>query len=104
MFTPYVIKNEDTFDEHRYPDVAGEIDGLRESLREISSYRKTLIVISLLKDHSIRAEWLEDNKLLVALINSGSLSTTHLESLFSACKHNVKFLSGLESCITRRLG
>lgn len=103
MFTPYVIKDADSFDEHLYPGITVEIDALRENLREIKGSPKTLIVISLLKDHSIKTEWLEDNKQLVARINSGSLHTTHLESLFSACKHNAKFLSGLEAYITKRL-
>ena len=103
MFTQYAIKETDTFDEQLYPRVAKEIVGLRDDLREVRSIQKTPIIIAVLKDHSIKTEWLDGNKRLASLLTSGLLRTSHLELLFSSCRHNAKFLSGLEAYISTKL-
>ena len=100
MLTHYTINDTDYFDERQYPLVSREIDGLQNNLRKITSFDKTRIIISLLKNHSIKTEWLDRNKELARLLTSGSLPTSQLESLFSACKHNANFTSGLEAFIT----
>lgn len=102
MFTQYTINDTDFFDELKYPLVSREIDGLRHDLRKFRSYEKTKIVISMLKDHCIKTEWLDRNTQLAKLLTSGFLSTAQLESLFSSCKHNVKFTSGLEASIAAK--
>jgi hypothetical protein len=103
IFTQYAIKETDNFNEVRYPLVAREIDGLQVGLRDITSVHKTGIVISLLKDHCIKTEWLDSNKQLASMLTSGSLQTSQLESLFDSCKQNRKFLSELETYIAIKL-
>ena len=96
----YSIGENDKFSALRYPDVMSEIKGLRESLVAFDNAHKAEIVISMLKDHSIKTEWLTDNERLAKLFTSGSLATSHIESLFNSCRHNKKFTTGLEKYIT----
>lgn len=102
-FAKYTITETDNFDEHLYPQVAGEIDGLQGRLCEIKGANKVSIIISLLKDHCIKTEWLDGNKQLAWMLTSGFIPTSHVESLFSSCKHNADFLSGLESYIRTKI-
>jgi hypothetical protein len=102
-FTQYSISDTDRFDVCLYPHVASEIEGLHAALHEIKSDRKAAVIISLLKDHSIKTEWIGGNKKLTALLTSGVLHTSHVESLFSSCKQNAGFLLDLESYITAKL-
>lgn len=99
LFAHYAVKEIDIFDERLYPEVVNEINQLHGKLCEIQSAFKVRIIISFLKDHSIKTEWIEDNKQLTWMLTKGFLNTSHVESLFSSCKHNKKFLSGLEEFI-----
>jgi hypothetical protein len=103
MFIQYSIKDTDRFDELQFPGVVREIAGLHQSVWKIKSAEKTAIIISLLKDHSIKTEWLQANKELARLLTSGALPTSHLESLFGSCKDNPTFRKGLEDYITAKL-
>lgn len=102
-FTQYSISDTERFDVRHYPHVASEIDGLHSALHEIKSDRKAAVIISLLKNHSIKTEWIGGNKKLTMLLTSGVLHTSHVESLFSSCKHNADFLLDLESYISTKL-
>jgi hypothetical protein len=104
MYTKYSTKGAERFDELLYPGVTSEVSNLRLQLVGIESAQKAAIVISLLKDHSIRTEWLHLNRKLAKLILSGSLSTSHVESLFNACSDNPKFTKSFENFITAQLG
>lgn len=99
MISKYSIGENDRFNALRYPDVTSELDRLQKSLVAFDNAYKAEIVISMLKDHSIKTEWLIDNKLLARLFTSGSLETSHVESLFNSCRHNMKFTIGLEKHI-----
>ena len=99
----YTVNETDNFDEFCYPQVVRQIDGLRGSLSEIKGVNKVRIIISLLKDHCVKTEWLNSNKQLASMLTSGFMATSHVESLFSSCKHNANFMSGLESYIASRL-
>jgi hypothetical protein len=82
MLAKYIVKDTDSFDEHQCPNVVMEITKLQQSLVSIKSVHKVQIVISLLKDHSIKTDLLSINKELARLQTSGALPTSHLESLF----------------------
>lgn len=103
MLKLYNIKNSDTFDASHYPDVEKEIEELTHTLVNIRSEHKAGIVISLLKDYSIKTEWLERDRELARLVRSSAVETSHLESLFSACKDKPKFLEGLETYLRLKL-
>ena len=103
IFIQYDIKDTDSFQESIYPRVVLEINHLQERLRDIKSDHKTGIVISLLKDHCIKTDWLDGNKQLASMLTSGFLQTSQLESLFDSCKQHKSFLSELEAYIAIKL-
>jgi hypothetical protein len=103
MIYTYQIKPSDSFSENMYPEVIQELLVLRERSLPMQSAFKTDIVISFLKDHCIKVEWLAMNGAVCKLITSGSLSISHLESLFSACRTNILFLKAFEECIKVKL-
>jgi hypothetical protein len=103
MIHTYKIKELDTFIEQLYPNVVEEVIGIRKRSAEMKSPHKADIIVSFLKDHSIKSEWLQTNKDISKLMTSGSLNVSHLESLFGSCRQNAIFLSGLESYIKSSL-
>ena len=103
MFIQYSIKETDIFDQQLYPRVITEINGLQDRLQKIQSLQKTAIIISLLKEHSLRTDWLDSNTKLAGLLTSGELPTLHLESLFNASKDNQNFTEGLEDYLKTKL-
>ena len=103
MFIQYSIKETDIFDQKLYPRVIKEINGLQDRLQKIQSLQKTAIIISLLKEHSLRTDWLDSNTKLAGLLTSGELPTLHLESLFNASKDNQNFTEGLEDYLKTKL-
>lgn len=103
MFIQYSIKETDIFDQQLYPRVIKEINGLQDRLQKVQSLQKTAIIISLLKEHSLRTDWLDSNTKLAGLLTSGELPTLHLESLFNASKDNQNFTEGLEDYLKTKL-
>jgi hypothetical protein len=103
MFYNYDVKGDDIFAGRLYPDVVKELDGLGRGFAGMHGDHKADIVISFLKDHSIRSEWLGTNTALVRSLTSGSPGAPHLEALFISCKGNPTFLKGLEDYIKHRI-
>jgi hypothetical protein len=103
MFEVYTIKDTDTFDIHRYPEVESEIVIISKHLNKLQANHKSEIVISFLKDHCIRTAWLKDNAEVAKMMTSGFLNTRQTESLFNTCKHNNRFLTGFEQYISSTL-
>lgn len=102
-FAQYTVIPTDTFDERLYPEVISEVNRLEAGLSKFHSSNKVSIVISILKDHCIKTEWLNDNRQLAKLLTSGFLGTTHFEALFNSSRNNPGFISGLEAYITFKL-
>jgi hypothetical protein len=95
----YEVKQSDSFSHHLYPEVVSELILLRERSVKIKSSSKTKIIISFLKDHSIEKESLKSNAEISKLMTSGSVAISHLESLFTACRSNSRFLKEFEEYI-----
>ena len=100
MFKSYTVKDADTFDIHRYPDVKSEIEVISKHLGKVQADHKTEIVISFLKDHCITTAWLQGNEGVVKMMTSGFFNTRQTETLFNACRHNRGFLEGFEQYIS----
>jgi hypothetical protein len=100
MVALYEIKDTDRFLDTLYPHVMGEIVIICKHLKEIPGNRKAEIVISFLKDHCIRTEWINDNDYVVKFITSNTLKTEHIEALFNGCQNNREFVNDFERCIT----
>ena len=103
MLDTYKVADSDTFRQELYPTVIAEILHLSQALSGLRSAHKSAMIISFLKDHRINSKWLEGNKELIHALTSGAIPSSHLESLFNACKHNKMFLSDLEEYITAKM-
>jgi hypothetical protein len=57
------------------------------------------MVISFLKDHCLKKEWILTNAKLVNTITSSAMRTRHIEALFNSCKNNKIFSAGFASYI-----
>jgi hypothetical protein len=103
MFNHYDIKDTDTFEESVYPGIVKEIEALQETMLEIKGLHKIEIIISFLRFHSIKTEWISTNKDVTRLMTSRSVGTSELEELFDSSKKNSGFSNELESYIKAKL-
>lgn len=91
------------FNPDNYPKMVAELTAMLSSLNPIPVYFKREMIISYLKDHCIKTEWIAANPNLATLMISGRLSTTHLEALFESCRWNKAFRSDFERYVKERL-
>jgi hypothetical protein len=103
MFAAYPIKDTDMFLIDRYPEVGSELFVICKHLNDMKGDHKAEIVISFLKDHSIRTAWFTGNDDVVKMITSGFLKTNHSEALFASCRHNRAFADDFERYISSLL-
>jgi len=92
----YDITDDDSFDKAKYPEVVHEVQELSRHFSLIPGNHKSDIVISYLKDHCIRTEYLVTNKRVVDKIVLGSLSTFYTEALFLSSRDHSVFVEDLE--------
>jgi hypothetical protein len=100
MFVKYEIRDLDVFQPGSFPEVEREVVAICKHMHSMAGDRKAEIVISFLKDHSIRTEWLASNDSIVKVIRSGSLKTNHTEALFTGCRNHKTFSSAFERYIS----
>ena len=96
-------KNVDYFTRPNYPNVFDEINVMTRQITEIAGGYKREILISFLKNHSIKVAWLTENDEFVNLITSGALKIQYTERLFEAKRTNKEFLVDLEGFIETEL-
>ena len=96
-------KNVDYFTRPNYPNVFAEINVMTRQITEIAGGYKREILISFLKNHSIKVAWLTENDEFVNLITSGALKIQYTERLFEAKRTNKEFLVDLEGYIETEL-
>lgn len=89
----------ETFHPGNYPGITAELLGILKGITEAPVYFKKDIIISYLRDHSIRSEWINTNPLLVKMMTSGIFVTTQTEKLFDLCRWNKQFRLELEQYI-----
>jgi hypothetical protein len=99
----YIVSDTHTFSIQDFPEVQQEIMRIREKTTRMPSPHKADLIISFLKDHMIKSEWVRADPELVALIRSRQTATKNIEQLFAGCRKNVPFLLGLENYIRKIL-
>lgn len=99
----YNIDSNDHFSVGAYPQVVTEVTALRDAVGNIRAYHKDEMIISYYKDHCIKTELLGTDSGVAKLITSGVLNTSHIESLFNACRTNSIFLREFEQYIVIQL-
>lgn len=91
------------FNPDNYPYMVSELKEIVNTLRDVPIYFKMDIVISFLKDHSIKTEWIEANPALIKILTSGILVTGNLEKLFEGCRWNKTFRLDFERYLKSKL-
>lgn len=102
-YNAYYIKNTDTFNILDYPKVELELLILKNAVAEMPELFREMIVISYIKNHSIKTEWAEGNPALTALITGSQYSTAQTQLLFESSKNNFMFLKAFEDHIKTKL-
>jgi hypothetical protein len=95
----YDIKTGDNFVPFNYPEVEKELTLIRKGISHIHSTVKGEVIISYFKDYCLKCEWIKDYPKLTELITSRHFKTTHIQSLFDACRSNKIFLETFEGYI-----
>jgi len=98
-----VIKDCEKFSPANYPKAFHELSVLNQGISDIAIYFKVEIIISYLKDHSLKTDWIEANPALTRMMTSGFFKTSQLESLFESFRNNKVFLYDFEEYISRHL-
>ncbi|WP_276503262.1 hypothetical protein [Terrimonas pollutisoli] len=102
QYEKYLIGNLDIFESGNYPAVNTEIINVNQKTAGSPLFYKEEIIISFLKNHSLRNDWIDANPQLTKLVTSGQIFTGNIESLFEACRDNKTFSDELENHLTER--
>ena len=103
MNNPNTADEPDYFSEVSHPEVFKEIKEMAHQVSKVPGSFKCEILTSFLRTHSINANWLNGNDILVQLITSGSLKMSRTERLFESRKSNKPFIADLEEFIQTEL-
>ncbi|HEX6191771.1 MAG TPA: hypothetical protein VFZ42_05375 [Chitinophagaceae bacterium] len=103
-YKKYLIKSHDQFDPEKFPFLADDIASIMAQTSTISPLFRNDIIISFLKDNFIKPEWKQGNPELTSLIESGSLPTENLQSLFDSGRNNTLYSQEYEGFLKKNLG
>lgn len=103
MNTLSIIEESNYFSALEHPEAFGEIKVMAHQVADIPGNYKPEMLISFLRDHSLKTEWLDGNELLVRLITSGSMKAYQTERLFQQRRASKLFIADLETCIRGQL-
>lgn len=99
----YSIKQTDLFDANDFPAIQLELADLKTASRDIVAGNKTDILLSFLKNHSIKTAWFDKNREFIALLTGGYFKTSHLEALFESGRSHPAFMAGFEEYFEKTL-
>ena len=97
------ITDTDTFNAGNYPTLSEELATIAEYTTGMSPVHKEDIIISYLKEGSVKAAWITANPLLTTLVTSSVLPTSTMEALFESSRNHSAFRKDLETFIRERL-
>lgn len=93
------LNSEDVFSAEKSPEMVQELNTLKEKSAHTPIYFKTEIIISYLKNHSIKNNWIDANPVLAKLMISNACITKNIESLFEFCRYNQSYMRDYETYI-----
>lgn len=100
IYTKYLVRESDHFHAHNFPQIESDMDAINKAISKASPEFNKEMLLSFLKDHSMRTENIEANPVLAEMISSKSLPISNLEALFESCKTNIVFRKQLEEFVT----
>jgi hypothetical protein len=104
IYSKYLIKDTDQFVPYEYPQIEEDLEALVVSMAKMPSAQNAEMLLSFVKDHSMRSEWVSANPQLAELICTKSLPTKNLEELFASSSKNLPFRKQLETYVTEKFG
>jgi hypothetical protein len=96
----YSITDADQFDARYYSTVTDEVAFIIKQTAGMIPAYKADIIISYLKDHSLKNTWITANPLFANLVTSNVLPTSNIEALFDASRTNPFFRAQFEAFLT----
>jgi hypothetical protein len=103
FYKKYLVKDTDHFDPDHFPSLMEDMDTIVMAMDATPAALNAEMLLSFLKSHSIRTEWVKAKPELAEMISSKSLPITGLEALFESCTENPDFRNQLEEHIRVRL-
>jgi len=98
----YKIEDGERFSPENCPTVVSQLHALQEGIALLPEYNKVDIIISYLKNHSIKIDLINSNPRVTEKMTSGSFAVSHIEAYFDGCKSNQSFLLDFEHFIERQ--
>jgi len=98
-----MVKESEIFQPVNFPLMVSELAAIKNGLALVPVYFKADIIISYLKNHSIKSDWIAFNPNLTKLITSGTFITTHIEAIFVKYGKYKIFLGDFESYIRMQI-
>ena len=83
--------------------VAEKLAAIKNETILVPVYFKADIIISYLKNHCIKNDWIKGNPELAKRITSGTFITTQVEPVFKRCNNHKVFLNDYESYIRMQI-
>ena len=100
-FNKYLVKTTDQFNPEYFSSINEEIASINAQTEHLPVVFKPEIIVSVLKDHSLQNEWVKANPGLATLVNSGTLFTGNIKSLFASSLNNPRYRQDLESYLMK---
>lgn len=101
-YSRFLIKDNDQFVPYDFPQIEEDVDVLVASMANLPSVQNTEMLLSFVKDHSMRSDWVSANPVLAEMISTNTLPVKNLEALFASCTKNQPFRQQLEEYIAQR--
>jgi len=103
MYKKFSIGNADHFNPGHYAFIADDLAIMMEQIKHIPHDFVAEIMVSFLKNHCLRCEWIAANPVLARLVSSKSVRSDKIESLFESCQTNSVFSQELETYLKGKL-
>lgn len=99
MFQKFLIRNTSQFIPSDFPQLEESLQQVATQLAGKYEGPKTEMILSYVKDHSIRSQQVKDHPELAKLISSGSLPLYVIETLFDSSRPHPVFRKQLEEYV-----
>lgn len=100
--THFLITEADDFLPSNFPQIVKELDDIKELVKPLRHVDNEIIILSYLKDHSVRADLAESHPRIIEVLTAKNVCHS-LENLFRACKNNSRFQLSLENFVIDQL-
>lgn len=95
----YRLNDTESFVASRFPELEVSLRQIMEQLASVPAGPKSEMILSFVKDHSIRSQQVNDHPQLANLISSKTLPLQVMETLFESSRQNNLFRMQLEDYI-----